>query len=249
LGRWLSVDPSAGKTPYVSPYTFVENKPIIAVDPDGKKIVIVSTNPEFRAKAFADLQKLSSTQLVLLINGQVVAANKVADFPKAFIESTGVVTQTIGRDGKEIPKTSGTEDVAQAIQDDNTLTIREVGVGVGLGGKPAPINNETQAKGNAPFDPKSGGADATIFYDPNSCGNPILNDDGTVGRSPQSGLHHEIGHGLAIMSGTDSMQPVPQVDPDNGSKDLDAGEFKVRTTVDQKGRVEQGDSKRAIPKP
>ncbi len=231
------------------------NKPIIAVDPDGKKIVIVSTNPEFRAKAFADLQKLTSTQLVLLKNGQVIEAHKLANFPKAYSESkielTGEVTKTFDNNGKEIPKSTGTENTLQVIQDENTATIREVGVGLGLGGKPAPTKNETQANGNKGFDPKSGGGDPTIFYDSNSCGDQIANEDGTYGRSPQSGLNHELnGHGLAIIKGEDNMQIIPTLkDPDTGTKgSLDNGEMKVRTTIDQKGRVEQGDSKRDIPK-
>jgi len=256
LGRWMSCDPEAGKTPYVSPYNFVENKPIIAVDPDGKKIVIVSTNPEFRAKAFADLQKLTSTELVLLRGGQVIEAHKLANFPKAYaeakIEIKGEVTKTFGKDGKKISKTTGTESMLKSIQEENTATIREVGVGLGLNGKPAPKSNQTQFNGKAGSDPKSGGTDPTIFYDPNSCGDKIMNADGTSGRYPQSGLAHELfGHGLDAMTGTDNTQLVPNVgDPDNnGVKGhLDIGEIKVRSTVDQTGRTEQGDTERAMPK-
>ncbi len=41
LGRWLSVDPLAAKYPDLSPYNFVGNNPIIAIDPNGKEIFIV----------------------------------------------------------------------------------------------------------------------------------------------------------------------------------------------------------------
>ena len=36
LGRWLSLDPDAHKYPYISPYNFVENAPIMLIDPNGK---------------------------------------------------------------------------------------------------------------------------------------------------------------------------------------------------------------------
>jgi RHS repeat-associated protein len=41
LGRWMSVDPLASEYPSLSDYSFVGNMPIIAIDPDGEKIVIV----------------------------------------------------------------------------------------------------------------------------------------------------------------------------------------------------------------
>jgi hypothetical protein len=42
LGRWLSVDPLAGKYPGQSPYNFALNTPIQAIDPDGKIVVFVN---------------------------------------------------------------------------------------------------------------------------------------------------------------------------------------------------------------
>ncbi len=40
VGRWLSLDPLAGKYPSVSPYAFVANNPIKFIDPDGRIIKI-----------------------------------------------------------------------------------------------------------------------------------------------------------------------------------------------------------------
>lgn len=40
IGRWLALDPLQAKYPSLSPYNFVANNPIIAIDPDGKKIVV-----------------------------------------------------------------------------------------------------------------------------------------------------------------------------------------------------------------
>ena len=42
LGRWLTIDPLAGKYPFMSPYCFVGNSPIIAIDPDGRKITFAN---------------------------------------------------------------------------------------------------------------------------------------------------------------------------------------------------------------
>ncbi len=41
IGRWLAVDPLSGKYPGYSPYCFVANMPIIAIDPDGKDIIVL----------------------------------------------------------------------------------------------------------------------------------------------------------------------------------------------------------------
>ena len=41
VSRWLSPDPLAAKYPELSPYNFVGNNPIIAIDPNGKEIFIV----------------------------------------------------------------------------------------------------------------------------------------------------------------------------------------------------------------
>jgi hypothetical protein len=41
LGRWLSVDPLAQKYSFASPYCYVLNTPIQAIDPDGKRIIFI----------------------------------------------------------------------------------------------------------------------------------------------------------------------------------------------------------------
>ena len=42
IGRWLSGDPLEAKFPAHCPYNFVANMPIIAIDPDGNDIIIIS---------------------------------------------------------------------------------------------------------------------------------------------------------------------------------------------------------------
>ena len=41
-GRWLSLDPKASKYPSLSPYAFVGNNPLNAIDPDGRDIVVLN---------------------------------------------------------------------------------------------------------------------------------------------------------------------------------------------------------------
>jgi RHS repeat-associated protein len=42
IGRWHNCDPLASKYSHLSPFTYVANKPTIAVDPDGKRIIFVN---------------------------------------------------------------------------------------------------------------------------------------------------------------------------------------------------------------
>jgi RHS repeat-associated protein len=43
-GRWMSMDPLAGKYPFVSTYAYVANSPIMFIDPDGERIRGVKLN-------------------------------------------------------------------------------------------------------------------------------------------------------------------------------------------------------------
>lgn len=58
LGRWHTIDPHADKYYSLSPYNYVANNPIIAVDPDGRKIKIVGKN---RDQTLLDIGRLYAT--------------------------------------------------------------------------------------------------------------------------------------------------------------------------------------------
>jgi len=42
LGRWMSTDPFAERYETLSPYTYVSNNPVNAIDPDGRLIIYVN---------------------------------------------------------------------------------------------------------------------------------------------------------------------------------------------------------------
>ena len=42
VGRWWAVDPMAGEYVNISPYAYVANNPILAIDPDGQRILFVN---------------------------------------------------------------------------------------------------------------------------------------------------------------------------------------------------------------
>jgi len=65
LGKWLSLDPLYDKYPYLSPYNFVGNKPLIAIDPDGKRIYYVNASGEFTKATRAMVRTASGSELFL----------------------------------------------------------------------------------------------------------------------------------------------------------------------------------------
>lgn len=72
MGRWLACDPLSLKYPGLSPYNFVANNPIIAIDPDGKKIEIV-------VKVFFGLFKIKrdySPNMKILSNDKLAKQTK-----------------------------------------------------------------------------------------------------------------------------------------------------------------------------
>ncbi|MFN0189713.1 MAG: RHS repeat domain-containing protein [Bacteroidia bacterium] len=42
IGSWLSIDPLAMKFPFSSPYSFVLNNPVNAIDPDGRDVLFIN---------------------------------------------------------------------------------------------------------------------------------------------------------------------------------------------------------------
>lgn len=62
LGRWLSNEPLFRMYPFLSPYCFVANMPIAAIDPDGRKIVIAGS-PDFVKQTQEYLEMIRATDI------------------------------------------------------------------------------------------------------------------------------------------------------------------------------------------
>ncbi len=59
LGRWLACDPKAQKYPNLSPYNFVANMPMCAIDPDGEDIVIIGSS-SYQKQVISTINSLAS---------------------------------------------------------------------------------------------------------------------------------------------------------------------------------------------
>ncbi len=224
--------------------------PIIAIDPDGRIIKIVSTDPAFRLSAFTALQKLTSTQLVLLRDGTVQAANSIKGSAVINVEQTGTVSRAdyVTKANKPV----GTNLIKDIIDDKNTVSIKKQNAG--SGNETAPDSYDAVIKGEKVVDgvgtTHTGtgiGADATIFYDPSETGSRIVNADGTKGRPAEIGLGHELGHSKNIIKGVLSfVKNLTATDPDTKQKGrLSNEEIGNRNSVDNPIRQEQRSKKRA----
>jgi len=78
VGRWLSLDPLAQKYADLSPYAFVGNTPIMAKDPDGKKIVIHYTDAKGRDKKVV-LKKMTDVETKLLVRANATGNQFLTD--------------------------------------------------------------------------------------------------------------------------------------------------------------------------
>ncbi|MCU0391490.1 MAG: M91 family zinc metallopeptidase [Thermoflexibacter sp.] len=69
VSRWWSVDPLAKKYPELSPYVFVENNPLLNIDPDGRDVIIYYKDENNKQQQFVlngktDLSALPNNEFV-----------------------------------------------------------------------------------------------------------------------------------------------------------------------------------------
>ena len=70
VARWLSVDALEKKYPSLSPYNFVGNRPIISIDPDGKRIIIIVKTYE-NSTAVLKQVEYKNGKLYTVDNGEI----------------------------------------------------------------------------------------------------------------------------------------------------------------------------------
>ena len=235
LMRFTRPDPLAEKYYSVSPYVYYANNPVRYVDPDGKDIRIRG-NEEFQKQVFEDMQKLTSSSLLMLKNGKVIEASNYNEKRHGAIMLRG---EGIGN------KEFGTTVISELIGSKYTISINK-------GTKDNFDNYTTDAFKQNGKDGKGSGGD--VLYDTKDEGSTSGNADGTTGRPAYIGLSHELVHGWHAVKGqVMSIKPGFKSDPDRsgpGLFDLTgiSGEEYITRQEENIIRKEQRVKLRAIPK-
>ena len=107
LGRWMSTDPHASKYPHLSPYAFVANNPINAIDPDGRDIIFLKDTKG--ALGFG--------------HAAVLIGNKTEGWVYISMNGTGKGSSPIGK--------SQNPDILTAIKDDKGNIVTDPALAIG----------------------------------------------------------------------------------------------------------------------
>lgn len=94
MGRWLSEDPLTWKFSGESPYNFASNMPIIAIDPDGREIIIATTKKEYTGPVPEHLGHVAKTQSLISLK-----YNEIAGEWDLHLETTIVYSRAFNEPG------------------------------------------------------------------------------------------------------------------------------------------------------
>ncbi|MEO9022812.1 MAG: M91 family zinc metallopeptidase [Ginsengibacter sp.] len=210
----------------------------------GPEDIIITGSASFKQQAFNDLQKLTTTPLVMLDNGKVVQANSVTPYETkaTFIPQTSEASQGNAENipGTNLPvnKPKGTDVVNDAINSSKTVTLKET-----TGGNQTTTTNDALVKS----DGSAGkGANATIEFNPNKTTGGV-NVNGNSNRPAQVGLGHELIHADHDVNGKNtSATSSGKLDPDGRGQTLSKEELNTRKEENQI-RQEQQTPERKLP--
>ena len=96
LGRWLSVDPHGENYQQTSPFAYCKNDPVNAIDPDGRKVVLVGEH-EQRMEILRNLQMLTNDKLGMKKDGSIFIMSKgTKNVKKDLSVGTSLIADIIG---------------------------------------------------------------------------------------------------------------------------------------------------------
>lgn len=104
LGRWLSLDPETRLMPWISPYNYVSNSPILKIDPDGK-VDYTYTLRDVKNKD-GSLTRIVDINVVYKVVNQSSRAVTQAHFAGAQNEAVGLFNYSVPEDAKYLKNVS-----------------------------------------------------------------------------------------------------------------------------------------------